>query len=228
MATAAGNVQEITAYLASKGFTPKASWVTNFLSTQRPNVPLQALQSSAMFRMIHGDITASIQITANTIFPADMLNATIKERKLKGPIPVQVLEIEDMSQSRWSQAELLEAVERGETTRGREIIRVVANENDSDQTQAPPTHGPHKLTLQDANGTQVYAFELAPMPNINLNKVMIGSKLVLRDVAVARAVVMLDPRTIVCAGGKIDDLNQRWLAGRKDKLRESARANSQQ
>jgi RecQ-mediated genome instability protein 1 len=227
MASAAGNLHDITSHLTSKGFTPKSSWVTNFLSTQRSNVPLQALQSSAMFRMIHGDITTSVQVTAHITFPADILNATIKERKLRGPIPVQVLDIEDMSQSRWSQAEALEAVERGETTRGREIIRVVANENDSDQTQAPPTHGPHKLTLQDANGTQVFAFELLPMPNINLNKLMIGSKLVLRDVTVARAVVMLELRSVTCSGGKIDELHQKWLAGRKERLREFAREHNQ-
>lgn len=228
MASAAGGLQEISAFLASKGFAPKQAWVTNFLSTQRANVPLQALQSSAMFRMIHGDITTSIQASTSNTFPADILNASIKERMLQGPIPVQIMDMDDMSQSKWTQAEALEAIERGETTRGREIIRVVASENDSDQTQSPSTHGPHKLTLQDANGTQVFAFELSPIPGINLSKLVIGSKLVLRDVKVARSVVTLEVRSCTVSGGKLDQLHQAWIAGRKENLRENARLNNEQ
>ncbi len=43
---------------------------------------------------------------------------------------MQVLDIEDMSRSRWEQVEELEAIERGEQTRGREIVRLPAGGED--------------------------------------------------------------------------------------------------
>lgn len=53
-----------------------------------------------------------------------MSSTDVAERVLSSDIHVQVLDIENLSRSRWEQVEELEALERGEGTRGREIIRL--------------------------------------------------------------------------------------------------------
>jgi len=202
---------EITAHLVSKGLNPRPTWMTTFISSQRVSAPLPSLKQTAVFRLIQTDITSSLQA---------------------GP-HVQVLDIEDIGKSRWSQVEAIEAEERGETTRGREIIRVVPNENgEGDQTRTQPqtisqsqSSGPHKLLLQDISGQRVYGFEVSPVPNVNLN-ISIGCKLVLRDVIVTRGVLLLDPKLTTFVGGKIEELHNTWKAGRKDALKAAANAHA--
>jgi RecQ-mediated genome instability protein 1 len=133
---------------------------------------------------------------------------------------VQVLDIEDIGSSRWSQVEAIESEERGEKTKGREIIRVVASEEG--ETQQNMSGGPHKLLLQDSQGSRVYGFELFDVDGINLN-MNIGTKLVLRDVTVARSTVLLDPKSVAVLGGKIEDMHKRWEEGRKEALKTAAR-----
>lgn len=55
------------------------------------------------------------------------------ELKLPRDIHVQVVDIENLSLSRWEQVEELEAIERGEKTRGREVIRVTAEDDNREQ-----------------------------------------------------------------------------------------------
>jgi RecQ-mediated genome instability protein 1 len=175
-----------------------------------------------------------LQPTPQALFPRNILDATIRERRLAGPIPVQVMDIEDIGKSRWSQVEAIEAEERGETTREREIIRVLPNEDgEADQprtqTQAatPPSqsHGPHKLLLQDASGLQAYALETSPVSSISLT-MSIGCKLLLRDIVVARGLVLLEPRSVTVVGGKIEELQNSWRARRKESLKAAANANA--
>lgn len=147
--------------------------------------------------------------------------------RLPGPIPVQVLDIEDIGRSRWSQVEAIEAQERGETTKGREVIRVVPEDSNGPpgNTQAASndvkSSGPHKLLLQDGKGTKVYGFELTAVNGIVVG-MPIGAKLVLRNVAVARGVVMLEPHAVEVLGGKVEAWEKKWRDDRKDKLKEKA------
>lgn len=214
---------QITAHLTSKGLTPTNPWLTHFLSTQKPTTPLPALNRTALFRLLASDVTTSLRSTPISTFPSDILAAEIPERRLPGPIPVQVLNIEDIGRSRWSQLEAIEAAERGETTKGREVIRVVAGEDGLSEPEAGTEKGggPHKLLLQDARGMKVYGFEMKPVEGVGLGTTGIGMKMVLRDVVVARGVVLLEPVGVVVLGGKIEGLHRVWKEGRKKALRET-------
>jgi len=136
----------------------------------------------------------------------------------------QVLDIDDIGLSRWAQVEAIEAKERGETTKGREIVRVVENENDG-TTVAPAVQskGPFKLLLQDAKGVKVYALDLRGIDGINTSMTM-GAKLVMRNVDVRRAVFMLEPGGVQVLGGKIEALDKAWKDGRKERLVNAAKA----
>lgn len=132
--------------------------------------------------------------------------------------------MEDLSKSRWEQLEAIEAQERGEMTKGREIIRVVETE-DGDEARparAPPTGasesgGPHRLVLQDVKGQTVYGLELKAVKGVGMG-MSIGTKMVLSGVTVARGVVLLEPETVVVLGGKIDALHKVWVENRKKDL----------
>jgi RecQ-mediated genome instability protein 1 len=216
--------QEIRAHLALKGLHPADAWLNSFLSTQSTAVPVSSLKQTAMYRVLHSDISTTLQTGPSAVFPPNILDASIVERKLPGIIPVQVMDIEDIGRSKWSQVEALESVERGEMTKGREIIRVVPGE---DEGTEPPSQlssaGPHKVLLQDAAGCRVYGFELSSVPGVNLN-IAIGAKLALKDVTVARGVVLLQPTTATLLGGRIDELHKRWKEELKEKLKNAAQS----
>lgn len=225
-----GNLnQAISTFLTSKHLPPTQQWLQNFLPTTRPSTPLNALQKTALFRLLSTDLTASLQISSTTTFPSNVSNPELKERKLPGPIPVQILDIEDLGHSRWSQVENLEARERGETTKGREVVRVIPEETTSESsTSAAPSNngsrtGPHKLLLQDARGTKVYAFEVASIDGIDVAQTAIGAKLVLRDVVVARGLVLLEPGKVVMLGGKVEEWDKKWKNERKETLKLKAK-----
>src|ERR1700761_1294513 len=115
----------IVQYLTSKNVPPTQAWLRDFMPSIRLNTPNVALQKTALFRLLSTDLTTSIQPASNSIFPADVSSPEPRDRKVPGPITVQVLDIEDIGQSRWSQVESIEAFQRGEKTKGKEIIRVV-------------------------------------------------------------------------------------------------------
>jgi len=215
--------QEVFAHLQAKGLQPDPAWLRNFLSSQRSSIPLPALKQTAFFRVINGDITITLQSTPGSIFPGDILNANIRERRIAGPVVAQVLDIEDIGRSRWSQVEALEADERGETTKGREIIRVVPGEEG--ETGQQKSAGPHKLLLQDAQGGRAYGIEISSTEGIGLG-MNIGAKIVLRDVTIARGVLLLEPKCATVLGGKIEELHKAWKDGRKEALKASARGRS--
>lgn len=141
-----------------------------------------------------------------------------------GPIAVQVLAVENMSKSRWEQIEAIEALERGEGTQGREIIRVAATEEeDNESAGVAKGGGPHKLALQDATGKRVYGIELKGLEEVGLGMSM-GCKMVLRNVVVARGMVLLEPVTVTVLGGKIEGLHKAWKEGRKAELKAAIEA----
>jgi RecQ-mediated genome instability protein 1 len=140
-----------------------------------------------------------------------------------------VLDVEDIGRSRWSQVEALEAQERGETTKGREVVRVLPAEEGPDGAAATAaggggghaSAGPHKLLLQDAKGTKVYGLEVRGIQGVSVG-MAIGAKLVLRDFEVARGVVLLEPRCVEVLGGKVDASDRKWRDERKKVLKEKA------
>jgi len=141
-----------------------------------------------------------------------------------------VLSVEDMSKSRWEQIEAMEALERGEGTKGREIIRVTAPEDGTEDPIAiglTKGGGPHKLLLQDARGERVYGMELKSVEGVGLG-MSIGCKIILRGVTVARGVVLLEPRTIALLGGKIEGLHKQWREGRKEELKKAIEASERE
>ena len=135
-----------------------------------------------------------------------------------------MLSIEDMSKSRWQQIEAIEALERGEGTKGREIIRVVATEDGDDPARtAEKSSGPHKLLMQDAKGAKVFGVEWKEVQGLSLS-MDIGAKVVLRNALVARGVIMLDPASTTLLGGKIEALHKAWKDGRKAELKAAIEA----
>ena len=135
---------------------------------------------------------------------------------------MQLLGVEDVGKSRWSQIEAIEAAERGETTKGREIVRVVPAEDD---LSGPTTArgGPHKVLLQDARGTTAYGFEAAGIEGLSV-AMTIGAKLLLKEVLVARGVLMLEPGCASLLGGKIESLDKVWKENRKAELKAAVTA----
>ncbi|MCJ1320723.1 hypothetical protein MMC15_006064 [Xylographa vitiligo] len=214
--------------LANKSLVPTPAWLATVLSTQRPAAPLTALYQTALFRLLASDITASLSPLAPHIFPPDSHNIALRLRRLPGPIVVQVLDIEDVSKSRWEQIEAMEALERGEGTKGREIVRVVAREEGGgDGAVGAKAGGLHKLLLQDARGVRVYGMEVREVDGVGL-AMSIGSKMVLKDVCVARGVVLLEPRTVTLLGGKMDALHKGWREGRKASLKAAIEASERE
>ena len=154
-----------------------------------------------------------------------MSDPNVKDLRIPGPVPVQVLDIEDVGRSRWSQVEAIEMEERGETRKGHEVIRVVSDDDQDNSDPNPPAPsggGPHKLLLQDAKGTRVFAFEMESVEGVSVGSLSIGAKMVLKDVVVARGVVLLTARCTTVLGGKVDVWDKKWKDERKGKLKDQA------
>ncbi|KAK2804451.1 hypothetical protein FQN51_002095 [Onygenales sp. PD_10] len=234
-----------THLLTTKSLPISRPWLSQFLASQRvTTTPLSALTQTALFRLLASDFTTSLSpTTPSQSLPADISDPAVKERRIAGPIPLQLLDIEDIGSSIWSQVEAIEQVERGEQTRGREIIRTVsldeagevdgggagnggtgtgANNNNatgsSRNTRATNSGGPHRLVLQDAKGTRVVAIELKPMSEIGIPKTAIGMKMVVKNATVARGVLLLEPACVSVLGGRIEGLDREWRAARKGRL----------
>jgi RecQ-mediated genome instability protein 1 len=213
---------ELTQHLNGKHLYPTTAWLQSFLTTTRPNTPLPALKQTVAFRLLATDITTSLNQPAASVFPHDVLTGSIPSRVVAGPVVCQILDIQDIGHSRWSQVEAIEARERGEMTKGREIVRVVEQAAD-DSTAAPiQSKGPFKLLLQDAKGVKVYALDLSAIDGLHTSMTM-GIKLVLRHVNVQRAVIMLEPGNVQILGGKLEALDKAWKEGRKERLINAAK-----
>jgi RecQ-mediated genome instability protein 1 len=218
---------ELITHLSIRHLHPTTGWLTTFLTTIRPTTPLPALKQTALFRLLATDITTTLSPPPETVFPRDVLNAKIQSRWVVGPVVCQVMDVEDIGHSRWSQVETIEAKERGETTKGREVIRVIQDADAQPDVQADVDgKGPFKLLLQDAKGVKVYAFDLRGMQGVNMAMAM-GVKVLLRNVEVRRGVVMLEPGGVQLLGGKIEGLDKSWKDGRKERLIAAANSGRQ-
>lgn len=243
------------AILAQSLPPPSQSFLATLTTARSPPPPIPSLLATAKARLLASDLTntsnSAIIDPSAPILPTniDADAAAVKETRLAQNIHVQVVDIENLSLSRWEQVEELEAIERGERTRGRQVIRVVApedgdNETDASssstaQTQAsrPATaaaaaatttggaNAVHRLVLQDRQGQRVFAVELRRITGIGIGKTHIGEKMLLKaGVVVARGTVLLTPETCTLLGGKIDAWHETWIEGRLARLKEGVGA----
>ncbi|KAF2219857.1 RecQ mediated genome instability protein-like protein Rmi1 [Elsinoe ampelina] len=213
-------LQSVRAYLSSKQLCPPQQWLASFTASARPNSAPAALKKSAEFKLLASDITQSLDKDTCNALPGNAVQATVKEQQILHPVIVQILDIEDISRSRWSQIELLEQQERGEMTRGREIIRLNPDSDDGTTVNMNPdqSKGPHKLLVQDVNGTKIYAFELTPISGISLATGM-GAKLLIRSATIARGMILLEAGQVELLGGKVNAWAEQWTKDRKDNLK---------
>ena len=163
----------------------------------------------------------------------------VVEKRLSWDTVVQVLDVEDVGRSKWEQIESLESERKGETTKGRMVVRVIAQTEGGETPSTAATQvqgggqggrnasGPFKLLLQDFKGAKVYGFESKRVekigyPGSGVGAMSIGCKILLRKgCKVARGLVLLEPGTTMVLGGKIEGMDKKWREGREKSLREA-------
>lgn len=234
MATnAAATHAHITTTLLQKHSLPiSPPWLTTQLSAPRsgPIPPLPSLTQTALFRLLVSDFTISLSTSRpDSLLLGDINNPNVKERRLDGNVPVQVLSVEDIGSSKWSQIEAIERVERGEEVRGREIVRTVDVDNADARGSAAAAvtavaRGPHRYILQDARGTKVVAFEKERIEKMGMGdrECAIGMKVVLKKgLVVRRGVAMLERGQVTVLGGKVEAWEEAWKKDAKKRLMEA-------
>ncbi|OAA73586.1 hypothetical protein ISF_00487 [Cordyceps fumosorosea ARSEF 2679] len=229
-------VQQLRTSLAAQSLPPPStSFLAALVSARTPPLPAPSLLATARARLLACDLTSPyptaaggssssppmLDVPAMAALPADVGDARVKARVLPRDVHAQVLDVENLSLSRWQQVEEMEAVARGERTRGREVVRVT---EDADDTAAVGGRtAVHRLVLQDCRGTLVYAIEAARVDRIGVGRTMIGEKVLLRaGTVVARGSVLMTPERTVVLGGKIDAWHEEWTRGRLDRLKAAA------
>ncbi|KAF8866286.1 hypothetical protein BDZ45DRAFT_720404 [Acephala macrosclerotiorum] len=243
MANQPATLTSLTASLTSQNLPPPhQNFLRTILTPASQSKPIAVLTATARHRLLSADITSIEILAPNTPFlPPILSNVRTQSTTVPNDTFVQVLDVLDIGRSKWDQIEALESERKGETTKGREVIRVLpqneGNEHDRGSTaatQAPAlarsqaqtqtiSHGPHKLLLQDVKGNKIWAFELKKVPKIGIGAggISIGCKLWLKKgCQVARGTVMLEPQTCMIMGGKIEGLDKSWREGREQRLRE--------
>lgn len=212
---------------------PSETWLQTLISSRNPPPPLPSLVMTAKTRLLASDLTTaglldSTQIS-NFYFPNGITTSTVKETRLPSDVYAQVVDIENLSRSRWEQIDELEAIERGEQTRGREVVRLPVNNEGGEELAStrPPEaaasakNATHRLVLQDSKGQKVYGLELVRMPEIAIGTLNIGAKILLKKgTVIARGTVLLDPKSVQVLGGKIEAWQKAWLDGRLSRLKE--------
>lgn len=214
-------------HLTANGLPPTKDWLSTFTSSSRLNTPLPALQKSAEYRILASDITKCLDKTRVSFLRSNATDASVKEHLSTEAITFQLLDIEDIGRQRWAQIELIEQHERGETTKGREIIRHVRDSEDRGPQVVEESRGPHKLLLQDAQGTKVYAMEMTPVPGIGLG-MSIGAKMIVKKAITARGLLLLEPANVQVLGGKVVAWAEQWQKDRKQMLKSRLNMPSEQ
>ncbi|CCX11754.1 hypothetical protein FPQ18DRAFT_290038 [Pyronema domesticum] len=202
------------------------SLLTALQNTSRPPHGAALLQT-LKFRILSSDITQSLEPRSNLCLPS--ISSETKSITLGfDGIIVQALDIKDLTQSLGDTMEAIEMGERGEKMKGREVVRITAEEAEAEQgTQAGSgvgsaatadrKNGVHKLLLQDSAGTRVWGLEVKTVEK--LGGINIGGKLLLRGCTVARGVVLLTPETVTVLGGREEAMSKSWKEERKEVLR---------
>lgn len=222
---------------------PSQTWLQTLIATRNPPPPLPSLLMTAKTRLLASDLTSPGLLDGAKIpticFVDGIATPTAKEMRLTSDVFTQVVDIENFSRSRWEQVEELEAVERGEQTRGREVVRLPIGAGPEGDDPTPTTrqvtttpatsaaakNATHRLLLQDPQGQRVYALELVRIPEIAIGSLQMGAKILLKKgTVVARGTILLEPQTCQMLGGKVEAWQKTWLDGRLARLREVARA----
>lgn len=235
---------------------PSQAWLQSLVAQQPPQQrSLPALVAAAKNQLLATDLMASGLFDSASLppgFPRELLTssaASVQETRLAHGVVVQVVDLENLSQSRWQQVQALEAIERGEQKRGREIIRVPIGGEEGgeggDETgaesgrrpsgggAAAASSGPgpsdnsatHRLVLQDATGHTLFALELTRIYRISVSRLRIGEKLLLKaGTVVARGTLLLEPANVKFLGGQVESMHKTWLEGRLARLRAAAQA----
>ncbi|WQF78618.1 Putative RecQ mediated genome instability protein [Colletotrichum destructivum] len=233
---------QIRSALNSQSFpTPSIPWTT-ILTSRVPTPPLPSLIATAKARLLASDLTTADLLDPSSTAVLPKINPKTPEAVLPKNVPCQVLDIENLSLSRWEQVEELEAVARGEQTSGRRVVRLAAADDpDYDNLDDGPGPGPagvgagrqqqqlqqrqnatHRLVLQDCKGQKVYAMELRRMERIGIGSTNIGEKIMLKKgTVIARGTVLLESNNCVLLGGKIDAWQKAWVEGRMARLKEA-------
>ncbi|KAI1819916.1 hypothetical protein F4861DRAFT_97961 [Xylaria intraflava] len=133
---------QISSGLRSQGLPPPSSaWIRAALPNRNPLPPLQALVATVKTRFLATDLTnPALFSSPPPAFPPNLSSPEVQEVKLNNDVLVQVLDIDNLSKSKWDQVEELETIARGEQTRGREIIRLTTgNEDEEDGVDGQAT-----------------------------------------------------------------------------------------
>ncbi|KAL7781413.1 hypothetical protein V8C43DRAFT_298421 [Trichoderma afarasin] len=243
-------IPQLRRAILAQSLPPPSQTLLTTLTSRSPPPPIPSLLATAKARLLASDLTntsGTVVDPSMPVFQPNIDSATVQESTISQNTHVQVLDIENLSLSRWEQVEELEAIERGERTRGRQVIRVTDEENgeadvsssSTGQTQASRAgagaaasggaNAVHRLVLQDGRGKKVFAVELKRINGIGIGKTHIGEKIQLRAGAVvARGTILLTPETCTLLGGKIDAWHEAWMEGRLARLRESVGADRPQ
>lgn len=208
---------------------PSLSWLHhNVLPTRHPPPPLASLLATARTRLLALDLTTpdllDATYAATHILPRTQINNPEIDGvcRLTRDVVVQVLDVENLSRSRWEQVEELEALERGEGTRGREVVRVEAT---PDEDAVPVVAGggekaTHRLVLQDCAGQRVFAVELGRVERVGVGRTSMGEKMMLKKgTKIARGVVLLEGELCQVIGGKVEEWHKDWVKERLGKLK---------
>lgn len=214
---------------------PSLAWLRAVVPP-RP-IPLAPLLATARTRLLATDLSNPGLLDPAYAelhhLPSQAINNTeIDTFRIERDVVVQVLDLENLSRSRWEQIEELEAIERGEQTRGREVIRLPAGEDGEESQAVDELHSntvsatgatknaTHKLVVQDCKGRKAYALELNRIDRLGIGTTRIGEKILLkRGTHVARGVLMLEPGTCVLLGGRVEQWHKEWVEGRLARLK---------
>lgn len=176
---------QIRSGLQNQGIPPPSlSWIRTAMPNRNPLPPLPALIATVKTRLLVADLTNPVLFDLPPpAFPPNSSNLDVKEIQLPRDILVQVLDIENLTKSKWEQVEELEAIARGEQTRGREIIRLpTGNEEDDDAVDGQATQFP--VNGSDRSGLQGRGGPAAAAGNANTSTAASKSsthRLVLQD-----------------------------------------------
>lgn len=226
---------QLRAAILAQSLPPPSSTLLTSLTTSRsPPPPLPSLIATAKARLLACDLSSSSLVDSSApSFPPAAGDAQAAELRLPTNVHVQVVDVENLSLSRWDQIEQLEAVEKGERTRGRRVVRVTAEDDGGDgdtttttasqaQLVAPSKNATHRLVLQDRSGKRLFALEVRRIDGISVGTTSMGEKVLLKaGTIVARGTVLLTPETCVLLGGKVEAWQKAWADGRLARLREA-------
>lgn len=149
----------------------------------------------------------------------------VKIDSIKGPILVQLMDIVDISRSKYNQLQALEddtivpdpeeeviatTANNNSNKSRRRIAQAAADEEEeggNDTTTKNPNKATYKVVFQDKNEKLIYGIEVIRNTDFS-SDTPLGSKWILYDTTLRRGVLMLKKNSLEYLGGEITELNQ--------------------